>query len=294
MSDSGERSIGLPAFEHHHAVLPALRMHYVTLGAGTPLVLLHGWPQTWFEWREVMPQLAHAHRLIAPDLRGLGDSSRPVSGYDTVTLAGDVWDLMVTELGYSHFAVVGHDWGGPVAYALAASHPEAVTHLAIIDVAIPGDGSANISQGGRRWHHAFHQTPDLPEALVAGREALYLGWFYRTYGASPEAISVEAQREYLRSYSDPAALRAGFEYYRNIPRDVELHAALRARGPLEMPVLALGGAAGWGRGIEVLESCQRMASYVEGGVVEDAGHWIPEEQPAYLARELLRFLANNP
>lgn len=277
-------------FTHHRVALHDVTLHYVTAGAGTPVLLLHGWPQTWYEWREVMRELHGEYRLIAPDLRGLGDSSRPAASYDTVTVAGDLWALAHEHLGLERFAVVGHDWGGPVAYALAATHPEAVSHLAIVDVAIPGDGSANISQGGRRWHHAFHQTPELPEALVAGREALYLGWFYRTYGATPDAVSAEAQAEYLRTYSDPAALRAGFEYYRNIPRDVELHAALRARGPLPMPVLALGGTRGWGRGLEVIESCRRMATCVEGGVIDDAGHWIPEEQPARLAAELRRFL----
>lgn len=264
-------------------------MHYVTAGHGDPVVLLHGWPQTWYEWRDVIELLAPRYSLIVPDLRGLGDTSRPPGGYDTRTLATDVWQLVNGELGHPHFYLAGHDWGGPVAYALAAAHPEAVKRLAIIDVAIPGDGNTNISQGGKRWHHAFHQTPELPEALIAGREAIYLRWFYENYGAQPNAISETAVNEYLRTYAQPGALRAGFEYYRNIPTDIAQNEAIVARGKLSMPVLALGGAQSWGRRGEVLESCQRIASDVRGGVIEGAGHWIPEEQPAVLAAELTAF-----
>ena len=207
-------------FEHHYADLEEVRMHYVTVGEGEPVVFLHGWPQTWYEWFAVMELMQDRYFLIAPDLRGLGDTSRPTSGYDKNTVANDVWQLLHDVLGIDQFKLVGHDWGGPVAFALAAAHPNAVTHLAIVDVAIPGDGGANISQGGRRWHHAFHQTPELPEALVSGREEIYLGWFYENYGATKEAISETAIAEYLRAYREPGALHAGFEYYQNIPTDV--------------------------------------------------------------------------
>jgi pimeloyl-ACP methyl ester carboxylesterase len=277
-------------FIHAHADCGEVRLHFVSMGHGTPLLLLHGWPQSWYEWRLLMPLLADGFTVIAPDLRGLGDSSRPETGYDKDTIAEDVWTLMTTHLGHKRFAVVGHDWGGPVAYALTARHRDAVSHLAILDVAIPGDGSANISQGGKRWHHAFHQTGELPEALVAGREAIYLGWFYRHYGAREDALGSDAIKEYLRIYSQPQALHAGFEYYRNLPRDIATNEAHVARGKLTMPVLALGGVEGWGRGFEVLESCQRVADNVTGGVIENAGHWLPEEQPEALASALRKFL----
>jgi len=277
--------------KHHFADLSAMRMHYVTAGSGEPVVLLHGWPQTWYEWRAVIALLCAGHFLIAPDLRGLGDSSRPSDGYDTRTLAADIWELVNGELNIERFCLVGHDWGGPISYALAAAHPDAVRRLAIIDVAIPGDGAKNISQGGKRWHHAFHQTPELPEALISGREAIYLGWFYRNYGFRPDAISDEAVDEYLRTYTAPGALHAGFEYYRNIPVDIAQNEAIVAKFKLPMPVLALGGAESWGRRDEVLHSCRRIATDVRGGVVAEAGHWIPEEQPAVLAQELREFFA---
>ena len=193
---------------HHHAKLDGVTLHYVVSGRGPAVVLLHGWPQTWYEWRHIIPALAERYTVIAPDLRGLGDSSRPETGYDKKTVANDVWQLVNGKLGHERFFVVGHDWGGPTAYALAAAHPEAVTRLAILDVVIPGDGG-DFSQGGRRWHHQFHLTPDLPEALTEGRERLYLSWFYRTFGHRPDAISEADIDEYLRTYTQPGAMRAG-------------------------------------------------------------------------------------
>lgn len=274
--------------EHRHADLGDVRLHYVTAGSGFPVVLLHGWPQSWYEWRHIIPGLAERFQIIAPDLRGLGDSSRPAGGYDKKTVGGDIWRLVHDVLGLSAFHLVGHDWGGPTAYAVAAAHPEAVRKLAILDVTIPGDGSPNISQGGRRWHHAFHQTLDLPEALIAGREDIYLGWFYRNYGARP--LDDTEIAEYLRTYRQPGALRAGFSYYRAIPADIADNAAKVAAGfKLPMPVLALGGDRSWGRGMEVADSLRRLAVDVRGGVIENCGHWMPEEQPEALLWQLSGF-----
>ena len=279
--------------EHQFAEIGDVRIHYVVAGGGEPVVLLHGWPQTWYAWRSVIPLLAKKYRVIAPDLRGLGDSSRPKSGYDKRTVGRDVWTLVHDVLRHSQFFLVGHDWGGPTAYAIAAEHPDAVRKLVILDVAIPGDGSPNISQGGRRWHHAFHQTLELPEALVQGREDTYLGWFYRNYGHRPDAIPESDIAEYLRCYRQPGALAAGFAYYRALPQDIADNEATATRFRLPMPVLALGGADSWGRKLEVVESMQRLATNVRGGMIRNCGHWIPEEQPQILAERLLDFFAEQ-
>lgn len=277
------------AIRHHYANLSQVRMHYVTAGEGLPVVLLHGWPQTWFAWRDIIDRLAPHYRLIAPDLRGLGDTSRPHDGYDKKTIAADVWELLQQELPCEPFYLVGHDWGGPTAYALAAHHPDAVRKLAIIDVTIPGDGGPDISQGGKRWHHAFNRTPALPEALVTGREAVYLGWFYRTFAHRAEVMRDDVIAEFLRCYRDPESLSAGFRYYRAVPQDIADNTAMIARFKLPMPVLALGGAESWGRRMEVFESMQRVALDVRGGMIEDCGHFVPEEQPDALARQLIAF-----
>lgn len=286
-------------FRHHYADLGEVTIHYVTAGDAPadapPIVLVHGWPETWYEWRHVIPRLAARHPVIAPDLRGLGDSSRPLDGYDKRTVANDLHRLLAEHLGLARWHCVGHDWGGPVTFALGARSPERMMTMTIIDVVIPGDGG-DFSQGGRRWHHAFHLTPDLPEALVTGRERVYLGWFYREFAWRRDAFDEGVVAEYLRTYAEPGALRAGFAYYRNLPRDAADNAALLATGfQLPMPVLAMGGGRteSRGRATEPEESMRRVARDVTGFVVADSGHFVPEEQPETVARHILEHIARN-
>jgi pimeloyl-ACP methyl ester carboxylesterase len=279
---------------HQTLTLSRLPLHVATVGVGDPVVLLHGWPQTWHEWRKLAPLLAGRYRLVMPDLPGLGDSGRPESGYDKKTLALDLRE-MCDLLGLGRFHLVGHDWGGPTAFALACAAPDSVRTLTILDVTIPGIGP-DISQGGKRWHHAFHMTPDLPEALVQGREREYLTWFYREFSWQPGAIEPSDIDEYVRCYSLPGALSSGFAYYRNIPRDKADNVAILESGfRLPMPVLALGGGRpeARGRGEEPLESLRCIASDVRGGALPDCGHFIAEEQPALLAARLLEFFAQH-
>jgi pimeloyl-ACP methyl ester carboxylesterase len=279
--------------EHSSLRLSRVVLHVVTAGKGEPVVLLHGWPQTSHEWRKLIPLLAGSYRLIVPDLPGLGDSSRPAGGYDKKSIAADLKE-MCEYLQLGRFHLVGHDWGGPSAFALACVLPERVKTLTVLDVTIPGIGP-DISQGGRRWHHAFHMTPELPEALVEGREREYLGWFYREFCWQGGAIAQADIDEYLRCYSQPGAMRAGFEYYRALPRDkADNQALLDAGFRLPMPVLALGGARteARGRGEEPLESLRAIASNVSGGAIAECGHFIPEEQPALLAERLLDFFGD--
>lgn len=274
--------------KHDWADLGDVRLHYVSGGQGPAIVFLHGWPQTWYMWRDVLPGLMQRYRVIAVDLRGLGESSRPAAGYDTKTVAQDVWRLMHDVLGERSFHVVAHDWGGPVAYALAAQHRDAITSMAIFDAPVPGDGSILTAMG--RWHFGFHAEADLPEAMVAGREEIYLRYMYRKAGARPDAVSEEAQREYLRTYTQPGAMRAGFNYYREMARDAKDNQAFIKQGKLQMPILVYGGgAANAGRGLYAMDSWQRVADNVCGGVAEGCGHWIPEERPAWTVERLLEF-----
>lgn len=275
---------------HHFAHLRDVTMHYVTAGtADTTVVLLHGYPQSWFCWRDVIAELADEFRIVAPDLRGLGDTTRPAGGYDKRTIAADVHELLSEQLGLSTYAVAGHDWGGVVAFALAADHPDAVTHLSVIDVAIPGDGQPDIGQGGRRWHHRFLQTLDLPEALIGnGREHVFFDWFFTNYGHAPDAISPEARAEYLRTHTTPGALRAGFAYYWAVVQDVADNEARIEK--LTVPTLTVGGGTSWGRGQEVARSVRQLAANVTEEVYPDCGHWVPEEKPAELAASLRAFI----
>ena len=278
----------------HFADLDGVTLHYRRAGEGTPVVLLHGIPQTSHEWRYVMPRLAETYTVIAPDLRGLGDSTRPAGVYDKKTLGADIAALVTGHLGFKRFHIVGHDWGGPVAFAVAAWHPEAVRTLTILDVVIPGDGG-DFSQGGRRWHHAFFRTLDLPEQLCFGREEMVINWLFENYGYRANCISDEDRAEFLRTYKKPGAFRALLEIYRALPQDAEDNRSILSRnGKLKMPVLALGGDKSFGRGMECIESLRRVAENVRGGLVKDCGHWIAEEQPDFLVEQLLGFFSEFP
>lgn len=283
------------SFQHQYADLPGVRIHYVTYGSGYPVLLIHGWPQTWFEWRLLMPLLGNRYRLIAPDLRGLGDSSRPASGYDKKTVAADLWRLMREVLGYPGFAVVGHDWGSAVAARLAMDHADAVSHLALLDVPVLGDRPPQ--EGGRlgdRWHHQFHNVPDLPEALTVGRERVYLEFFLKNGCDVAGVFPEEVIDTYVRAYAQPGAMRAGFNLYRALNQDVQDNRAVFEAGfKLTMPTLGLGGGGRRGRGEIVLRSLQRVATDVRGGAVPNCGHFIPEEAPDFLARALIDLIGDG-
>jgi pimeloyl-ACP methyl ester carboxylesterase len=279
---------------NHYADLDGVTLHFRRAGRGEPVVLVHGIPQTSHEWRYVMPRLAERYTVIAPDLRGLGDSSRPAGAYDKKTLGADIAALVIDHLGFGKFHLVGHDWGGPVAFSVAAHNPEAVRTLTVLDVVIPGDGG-EFSQGGRRWHHAFFRTLDLPEQLCFGREELVINWLFENYGYRANCISDEDKAEFLRTYKKPGAFRALLEIYRALPQDAEDNRTILARnGKLKMPVLALGGDKSFGRGSECVESLRRVAENVRGGVVNDCGHWIAEEQPDFLTEQLLDLFEQFP
>jgi len=284
------------AFQHHYATVKEVRLHYVTVGQGKPVVLLHGWPQTWYEWRLIMPLLADKYRLIAPDLRGLGDSSRPAGGYDKKTVAADMWQLMHEHLKYDTFAVIGHDVGSLVAFRLAADHANAVSHLVLLDVPVVGEqkeGLGGVTPLGQlpRWHHLFHQVIDLPEALTFGRERIYLEWFFN-WGTDQAGVFSDADiSEYVRAYAQAGAMRAGFNMYRALPQDIADNYAILSTGfKLPMPTLGLGGGGSRGRGEMVVESLRRVAVKAEGGAMPDCGHFIPEEKPQELAERLRAFL----
>jgi pimeloyl-ACP methyl ester carboxylesterase len=274
-------------FSHHTASVNGIQMHYVIGGQGDPVVLLHGWPQTWYEWHKVMPALAKNYTVIVPDLRGLGDSSKPASGYDSNTTAEDIHQL-VTQLGFNDIFLVGHDLGAFVSYSYAAAHPNEVSRLVILDVPIAGTGPAlNLT---RLWHIPFHMVRDIPETLVEGKEREYLTWFYRNGAYNPAAITEEDIDEYVSHYSAPGGMRAGFEYYRAIPLGVE-QIKEYSKIKLPMPVLALGGE--YSFGTAALDSMKSLATDVRGGIVPLSGHWIAEERPDFLTEQLFKFFGNS-
>lgn len=264
-------------------------MHYVEGGQGTPLVLLHGFPQHWWMWRKVMPALAQHFRVIAVDQRGMGGTAITADGYDKTTLARDLHALMA-KLGIDRAHVCGYDLGGGTAYAYASLYPEAVHKLVMIEFAPPGFGYEYGMQPVRDWQSwqlAFFTTPDVAVQFIAGKERELLAWYFWHWSYNPDAVDQADFEVYVRQLQKPGALRAGLSYFASVFDDMEQVKRFAAT-PLPMPVLALGGERG--AGAFVLQAMQRLATHAEGGIVDQAGHWIADEQPRALAEQMINFL----
>jgi pimeloyl-ACP methyl ester carboxylesterase len=276
------------SFKHHKADVNGVRIHYVIAGRGDAVVLLHGFPQTWHEWRKIIPALADRFTVIVPDYRGAGHSSRPVGGYDKRTMAEDIRQL-VHHLGFDRATIVGHDIGLMVAYAYAAAYPTETTKLVVMDAPLPGTKVWDrLSVDPRVWHFAFHGARDVAELLVAGKEREYLTLFYDARIYDPSAFTTADIDAYVRAYATPGAMRAGFELYRAFPQDVHDNKELM-RVRLELPVLAMGGAHSTS-GPLVEEMMREVANDVTGALVPDAAHWLAEENPEFVVGHLLSFL----
>jgi pimeloyl-ACP methyl ester carboxylesterase len=273
---------------------PGLRLHYVTAGEGRrTVVLLHGFPQTWWEWRRIIPPLVNAgFRVVAPDYRGAGHSWRPHGGYDKRTMAEDIHRLLRQSLQIEGpVALVGHDIGLMVAYAYAQAYREDVSHLVVADAPIPGTAVFDrLRNDPRVWHFAFHGARDVAETLVAGRERQYLHAFFNARCFDPTAISETDLDLYASAYSAPGAMRAGFELYRAFDQDAaDNREALRRNGKLSMPVLAVGGAISTS-GSFMEEMMQEVAENVTGLRLPGTAHWVAEENPAAFIVGILEFL----
>ncbi|WP_042414876.1 alpha/beta fold hydrolase [Streptacidiphilus anmyonensis] len=283
----------LPAgFAEHRTRANGITVDYVRGGHGPTLVLLHGYPETWYEYRDVLPTLARHYTVIAPDLRGAGGSSAPATGYDKKTMAQDVYALL-TELGLQHHIdLVGHDIGSMVAYSYAAQHPDEVSRLVLSEAPIPDQSiyrfPALTAQGPGVWNFGFFNVTDgLPEQMIHGREQTWVDLFIRMFAvrkdaaAAPDAVSV-----YARGISDPAHLRASLGWFRSLGQDIRDNAVL-SKKPLPMPVLAVG--ASNSLGANVADQVRTYAAHVQGVVIPNSGHWIFEEHPQEMAQLLMRF-----
>jgi pimeloyl-ACP methyl ester carboxylesterase len=273
---------------------PGLRLHYVTAGEGEhTIVLLHGFPQTWWEWHRVIPLLVEADfRIVAPDYRGAGNSSRPWTGYDKRTMARDIHALLRQHLRIEQPVImVGHDIGLMVAYAYAENYRDAVSHLVVMDAPLPGTTIFDsLRSDPRVWHFAFHSARDIAEMLVTGRERQYLQAFFNARIFDPSAISGNDLDIYASAYSAPGAMRAGFEVYRAFDQDVlDNRDALEKNGKLTVPVLAVYGAIS-NTGPRVEEMMHEVATDVTGLRIPNSAHWIAEENPEAFTDGLLRFL----
>jgi len=305
LADTSGRNGDVEATSHlrhgYVAVGGGVRLHYVTAGVGTPVLLVPGWPQSWYAWRFVMPLLvASGRRVVAVDPRGLGDSDMPPDGYDLDTACLDLHCLIedLSLRGDDGVDIIAHDIGCWITHAMAVSHPADINRLVLVDAAIPGitappqawpDHQTNL----RSWHFGFNRLEGLPEALIHGREREFLSWFFgpakmgRPWTMGPDALD-----EYVRVLAKPGAVHAGMNYYRAMMSTQGLAASRRrAQSQLTAPILTVSGARG--AGDVLFETVRQFSTDVHNVTFEGVGHYVPEECPDDLVDVIRRFWARS-
>jgi pimeloyl-ACP methyl ester carboxylesterase len=282
---SEPRTASAQEIDSRFAEVNGITIHYLTAGSGDPVLLLHGYAQTSHMWRPLIPQLAQTHTVIAPDLRGFGESSIPSEGFTKTIMAQDVRTLMAS-LGHDRAQVAGHDIGLMVAYAYAAQYPASVSQIALLDAFLPGVGNwRDVWLLRDLWH--FHFYGETPLRLVDGRERIYFEHFWNDFAADPTHSVSEADRQvYAQAYARPGGMRAGFEVFRAFERDAEDFAQF-ARTPLQMPMLVLTGEKA--SGPVLIDQARLVATNVEGVIVPGSGHWLIDEAPTVVIPKLLEF-----
>ena len=265
--------------------------HALAAGSGTPVVLLPGWPETAEAYSEIIPWLAERHGVLTIDPPGLGESVESSEGYDTCAISKQLRDAVYAFMP-EPIHLVGHDVGAWIAYAWAAQFPDGILSLTLLDSALPGLAAplsfplppeVNV----KLWQFSFNTLPDLPEVLTQGRERQLFEWLLQHKAQHPDRISEAKRDHYVQCYSRPGAMSRGFAYYRALVTSASQNIEF-SKTKLQMPVLALGGKSGVGDGLRM--SMESVAVHVEGGEIEDCGHYVMEEQPEVVSRRLLQFI----
>lgn len=269
-----------------------IRQHYLEAGEGAPVVLLHGFPETSYAWRHQIPELAKRYRVIAPDLRGYGETDKPAAGYDKRTMANDLLELMRV-LDIPKIALVGHDRGARVATRFAKDHPEALDRLVVMDNVptriVAREFDPKIAKA--YWFFIFNQIADLPEVLINGREDLWLGHLFADWCYNPHAISGKDFDTYVKAYRRPGAVRGALADYRANPEDVAQD-QVDADRKIACPTLALWGADFYavGQMFDMRAIWAEMAENLTTAEISQCGHLPQEEQPATVNKLLVEFL----
>jgi pimeloyl-ACP methyl ester carboxylesterase len=260
-------------------------LHYVRGGSGPAIILIHGFPQDWFEYRAIMPTLAKQFTVVAVDLRGIGGSTPASGGYDAANMAEDIYQL-ASALKLEHVYIVGHDIGGHVAYAFVRRFPQITRGAMTLDTPIPGiDGWEEVQGAPFMWHMHFMQVPGLAEKLVDGRQAAYLGYFFQFGKFTPQEIA-----HYMKAYGTDAQLHAAFEMYRSFPANAQFNAA--QGGPMPIPLFF-----GTGDGSPFAKLIPKIAdglrahgcTHVETGLIHGAVHYLVEDQPDQVTALIERY-----
>jgi pimeloyl-ACP methyl ester carboxylesterase len=285
---SSAQSLAFPSgFAVRDIATNGATIHVRSAGTGPAVVLLHGYGETGDMWVPLAVELARDHKVIVPDLRGLGLSSKPGNGFDKKTQAGDVLGVMAA-MGVEQADVVAHDIGNMVAFQFAAQYPDRLRRLVLIDAPVPGVGPwEEILKNPLLWHFRFG-GPDM-ERLVAGRERIYLDRFWNEFSASPDRFTEAARQHYAALYALPGAMHSGFAQFAAFDQDAIDNREFLARGRLKMPILALGGQKSFG---PMMATVMRSGGEnVTEGIVPESGHWIMEENPRATTQLVRDFLA---
>ncbi|WP_163512479.1 alpha/beta fold hydrolase [Fodinicola acaciae] len=280
----------LPAgFRSAYAKVNGARLHYVAGGQGQPLVLLPGWPQTWWEYRKVMPALAQRYRVIVAELRGMGGSDKPAAGYDKKNMAKDIYEL-IRQLGYSSAHVAGHDIGSMVAFSFAVNHPDATRSVTLMDVSHPDEGLFRIpmltppGQPFNLWWFAFNQVQGLPEQLLAGRFRYLVDWTFDNLLENRAAVNDRDRAIYAAAYDHPEAIRAGNAWYKAFNQDI---ADGKTYGKIAAPLLGLASPMNYDYFSADLPT---RGVNVKVEKIDNTGHFLVEEQPAAVVSALSAFV----
>ena len=278
-------------YQSYTADLGSVKIHYLKAGSGTnTLVLIHGFGDTSNMWIPLFEEFGKDYTIIAPDLRGLGESSRPAAGYDKRTIAADIHEV-VESLGHQKIDLVGHDIGLMVAYAYAAQYPNDVRKLALLEAPIPGIGDIwpKVYTTPALWHFHFVFSPVALD-LVKGRERLFLEHFWQTLSPHPETFSEADRRVYAKAYAQEGAMRAAFEMFKNFDTQDAADNRQFAATKLPMPVLTIEGDKAMSGALEI--QAKIVASNVTSIILNDTGHWLMEQRPGEMKAELKKFFAN--
>jgi pimeloyl-ACP methyl ester carboxylesterase len=286
---SGDKKPATPpaGFHSKYAVVNGVRIHYVTGGAGTPLLLIHGFGQNWYMWNRLLPELSKHFTLIVPDLRGVGESAKPTGGYDKKTLAVDLHELM-KRLGYKKADIAGHDVGLMVAYAYAAQFPDDVEKVALLDALLAGIEPVWSQVKAQAWWFAFFSQPHSGE-LVTGRFDILFEDFWPEVSFVQNSFTKAEKTEFIRAYAVPGAPSASFRWFATLSQDAADNQEFR-KTKLAMPVLAMGSDH---FAPFLAEHCRLVATNVKECVITGSGHWIVQEQTAQVQKGLLDFFLNH-
>lgn len=285
----------LDGFERGFAEVNGIRLHYVEGGEGSPVILMPGWPQTWWAFNKIMPEIAEHHHVIAVDIRGMGASDKPEGGYDKKNMAADIHEL-IGSLGYESAHIVGHDIGSQVAYAFAANYPDATTSVSFLDVSaqpqstrdmrlVPSSPlTGNFQEDFFLWWFAFNQVHNMPEELIEGRAHIYQNWFWDSLLYNEDALTERDRAVYANAYNTKDGIRGGNGWYKAYAQDLDDQLTYPDR--LTAPSLGIGGL---GNGL-LVDFMERRFTDPQLEYLPESGHYIAEEAPEEVARLLENFL----